>query len=133
MSFDHEQITLPNYILFECRGEFSVAGMIEKLLAAFDAAAELDREAVLIDLRAVEGPTPDKLQRYEMGVEVAKMQRDRGMFIRLAVVGKEPMIDPERFAEVVSGNRGASARGFTDIVDAINWLEDAASTTHGGD
>ena len=127
MSFDHEQITLPNYILFECRGEFSVAGMMQKLLVAFDAAAETNRDAVLIDLRAVEGPTPDKLQRYEMGAEVARVQRDRGIFIRLAVVGREPMIDPERFAEVVSHNRGASARGFTDIVDAIAWLEEASS------
>ena len=127
MSFDHEQINLPNYILFECSGEFSVAGMVQKLLDAFDAAAAENREAVLIDLRAVDGPTPDKLERYEMGSQVAKIQRDRGLFIRLAVVGTEPMIDPERFAEVVSGNRGASARGFTDIVDAIAWLEEASS------
>lgn len=133
MSFDHEQINLPNYILFECNGEFSVAGMMQKLLEAFDAAAAENREAILIDLRAVEGPTPDKLQRYEMGSEVAKMQRDRGLFIRLAVVGTEPMIDPERFAEVVSGNRGASARGFTDIVEAIAWLEKGAATERAED
>lgn len=67
------------------------------------------------------------LQRYEMGSRVASIQRDRGQFIRVAVVGNEPMIDPERFAEVVSGNRGASARGFTDMIDAISWLSEESA------
>jgi len=124
MSFNHKQTTTSNYVRLECSGQFSVTAMMELLELTFDAAITANRGAALIDLRTVSGPTPDTLQRYEMGARVASIQRDRGHFLRLAVVGNEPMIDPERFAAVVSGNRGASVRGFTDIVDAISWLDE---------
>ena len=42
--------------------------------------------------------------------------------IRLAVLGNEPMVHPERFGEIVATNRGAVMRVFTDEALALEWL-----------
>lgn len=43
--------------------------------------------------------------------------------IRLAYVGKVPVIDPSRFGETVAGNRGVDVKVFDSVDDALRWLE----------
>jgi len=40
-----------------------------------------------------------------------------------SLIGKEPMIDLERFGETVAVNRGAIGKVFTDVDEAVAWLE----------
>ena len=73
-------------------------------------------------MRAITGRIPTILDRFEMGVRIAKHYLESDPRIRLAVVGHEPMIHPERFGELVARNRGADARVFTDEAQALDWL-----------
>ncbi len=78
-------------------------------------------------MRDVTGEPFTTMERYELGVHGAELQRGIGRGIAFAVVGNEPMVDPERFAETVGRNRGAHVRVFTDIDDAVEWVENAAA------
>jgi hypothetical protein len=42
------------------------------------------------------------------------------------VLGREPMIHPDRFGELVARNRGADARVFTDEAVARDWVQGRA-------
>jgi hypothetical protein len=44
--------------------------------------------------------------------------------LRLAVVARAELIDPERFGITVARNRGLSANVFTSEAEAIDWLLD---------
>ena len=69
---------------------------------------------VLVDVRGINGRVPTILDRFELGTHIAKNYLESEPRIRLAVLGHEPMIHPERFGELVARNRGADARVFTD-------------------
>ncbi len=70
-------------------------------------------------MRGINGRIPTILDRFEMGVRIAKHYLESDPRIRLAVLGHEPMIHPERFGELVARNRGADARVFTDEAQAL--------------
>jgi hypothetical protein len=53
---------------------------------------------------------------------VADLQARHKPRIRLAVLGHEPYVHPQRFGEIVAANRGAIARVFTDEAEALKWL-----------
>lgn len=95
---------------------------------AFALAAEGGHEAVLIAAPKLAGREPTMAERYELAVLVAERQRARTPRIRMAVLGDEPMIHPERFGEIVATNRGALARAFTDERLAVEWLLAAPKT-----
>jgi hypothetical protein len=110
------------YVEFACAGLFSRAEAFRVNNEAFARAAAESRRNILIDARRVVGRLPTILDRYEIGVNVARSYLDQLPRIRLALLGHEPMIHPERFGEIVARNRGADARVFTDETEAIRWL-----------
>jgi hypothetical protein len=61
-------------------------------------------------------------ERYEWAVRVADLQAGFVPRIRVALLGQEPLIHPERFGEIVAARRGAVARTFTDEDGALRWL-----------
>ena len=71
----------------------------------------------------MKGSPPTTFERFEIGEAFVAMQRSKKERIICAFVGKEPMVDPERFAETVVVNRGGLLAVFTDISDAKKWLE----------
>ena len=85
-------------------------------------AARADRDGVLVDVRGINGRVPTILDRFELGTHIAKNYLESEPRIRLAILGHEPMIHPERFGELVARNRGADARVFTDEAAARDWL-----------
>ncbi len=111
------------YMYVHCQGVFTLEGMLQVYEHALDAAAREGRTVALLDVRDVKGGPPTIVERYEMGVHVAKLQSDPARRIRMAVVGHEPFIDPQRFGETVARNRGAISKVFTDIDEAIAWIE----------
>ncbi|MBM4220040.1 MAG: hypothetical protein FJ171_10530 [Gammaproteobacteria bacterium] len=77
---------------------------------------------IRVDVRGVNGRIPTILDRFDMGVRIATLHREQTPPIRLALLGHEPMIHPERFGEIVARNRGADARVFTVEAEALDWL-----------
>jgi hypothetical protein len=112
----------PEYVELACAGLFSRSEAFRVNDEAFRRAATESRRNILIDARRVVGRVPTILDRYEIGVNIARSYLDQLPRIRLALLGHEPMIHPERFGEIVARNRGADTRVFTDEAEAIRWL-----------
>lgn len=123
MSIESQVELHANYVHISCRGTFNVDAMLEVYESAFRIAASKDRKAVLVDIRGLQGEPPTIMERYKQGLHVAKKQQESGMSILIAVVGNDPMIDPRKFGETVGRNRGAIGRVFTDIDEAVDWIE----------
>ena len=117
-----ESTTHADYVRIVCTGEFAMNDALTIFAQSFEEAAEAGREAVLVDGRQVTGREPTMAERYEIAVCVAQVQAAHKPRIRLAVLGNEPMVHPERFGEIVATNRGAVMRVFTDEVLALDWL-----------
>jgi hypothetical protein len=112
----------PDYLELACAGLFSRAEMRRIGEEGFRQAALANRSALLIDVRNITGRVPGIFDRFEIGVRIAQHYRESDPRIRLAVLGHEPMIHPERFGELVARNRGADARVFTDEAEALAWV-----------
>ena len=112
----------PDYLEITCSGLYSRAESQRVGLEAYREAALAERDTVLLDVRQVAGRIPSILDRFEMGVHIAKHYRESDPRIRLAVLGNEPMIHADRFGELVARNRGADARVFTVEAEALEWI-----------
>ena len=111
-----------DYLEVGCTGAYSRVEALRIGQEAYAEAARSNRGALLIDVRGVAGRVPTILDRFEFGARIAKHYLEFDPRIRLAVLGHEPMIHPERFGELVARNRGADARVFTDEALALEWL-----------
>jgi hypothetical protein len=40
------------------------------------------------------------------------------------VVGREPIVDKERFGETVAINRGTNVRVFTEMSEGLTWINE---------
>ena len=126
MSIDLQVELKPNYVHLHCRGAFRSDSLLDVWESAFRVAIDEGRKAVLVDLRDLEGALPTTIERYEQGVRVAEVQQRFGLGILIAVVGPERLVDPEKFGETVGKNRGGFGAVFTDIDEAVDWLEGQA-------
>ena len=116
-----EARTLADHVRVTCTGAFTLDAAVQVFRRTFALAADAGREAALLDLRALNG-APTLAERYEIAVRAAEFQAARKPRVRLAVLGKEPLIHPERFGEIVAPTRGAVGRVFTDEALALQWL-----------
>jgi len=110
------------YVELQCTGTYTLESSLQVFEQAFVIAAREARGAVLVDIRLLAGSPPTFGERYDQGVLVAKLQSAQAPRIRLAVLGQEPMVHPERVGEIVAVSRGALARVFTDLDEAIAWV-----------
>jgi hypothetical protein len=86
---------------------------------------------ILIDASRVTG-TPTQDERYMLGLFVAAEQRILASRtppaeVQVAVYGRQPLIDPERFGETVALNRGAKVKVSERLDEALSWLGVSAS------
>lgn len=128
MTINIQTREFPDHLRVECSGSFSQEALLSVLERGFALAADASHEALLIDVRNVSGREPTMAERYEQAVRVADLQATQTPRIRLAMLGHEPMIHPERFGEIVATNRGALARVFTDESQTLEWLLAAPKT-----
>ncbi|MDH3287404.1 MAG: hypothetical protein OEP48_06730 [Betaproteobacteria bacterium] len=115
--------TNPAYVRLPCQGTYTRDALLSVVDEAIDIAASQNRRAVLVDIRDVKGTPPDMFGRYQLGVGTAKIQREKSVLVTIAVVGNEPMIDPQRLGETVFLNRGGIGKVFTNVDEAVAWLE----------
>jgi hypothetical protein len=123
VSIAFETSLQPDFLRLDCAGTYSIEETFRLYRASFELAARAGRDAVLVDVRKVTGREPTLTERYDLGVFVADLEANQTPRIRMAVLGNEPMIHPERFGEIVAANRGARARVFTDENAALAWLQ----------
>ena len=81
---------------------------------------------LLIDMRGVEGEM-SKWSRYGLTVTAAKkyflaLLLGKVAKCRFAIVGNIPLVDPDKFEEVVASARGMDLKIFTNINHAYVWL-----------
>ena len=117
-----EVLVHADHVQLRCTGRYSRAEALRVGDQAFREAAAAARRSVLVDVRGITGSVPTLLDRFDMGVRVAALHLEQRPRIRLALLGHEPMIHPDRFGEIVARNRGADARVFTQEAEALDWL-----------
>ncbi len=122
MSIAIESTTLADHVRIVCTGMFSAKEFRPLIDRFFELAAAAGRDAVLVDTRNITGREPTLAERYDLVVHMAELQSTQKPRIRLAFLGYEPMIHPERFGDIVASNRGAVLRAFTDEALALEWL-----------
>jgi hypothetical protein len=112
----------PDHVELACSGLYSRSEALRVGQQAYAEASRANRDGILLDVRRITGRIPSILDRFEMGVRISQHYLESDPRARLAVLGHEPMIHPERFGELVARNRGADARVFTDEAAARDWL-----------
>lgn len=112
----------PEHVELTCSGTYSRGEAFRVSELAYKEASSAGRRNVLIDVRGVNGRVPSIFERFDLGVHIAERHFGQQPRVRLALLGHEPMIHPERFGEIVARNRGADARVFTDESEARKWL-----------
>ena len=122
MSVSFEVHVHAGHVVLECTGTYTFESILQIFGRAFENAVREGRGAVLVDLRQLTGGPPTLLDRYRQIVLIAKLQSGPGPRIRFAVVGHEPMVHPHRYGDVIAMSRGALARAFTDLDEAVAWL-----------
>lgn len=122
MDIRYEMREHPECLEFVCIGTYEpeLPAMIAE--HALKQAVSAKSTTVLVDIRQISGREPTMSERYEQAVQVADLQIKGAPRIRLAVLGLEPMIHPQRFGEIVATNRGAFLRVFTERAEALEWL-----------
>jgi hypothetical protein len=112
----------PQHVELACVGRYSRAEAFRIGDQAFREAAAAGRRSVLVDVRGINGSIPTILDRFDIGMQIAELHLEQMPRVRLAVLGHEPMIHPDRFGEIVARNRGADARVFAIEAEALDWL-----------
>lgn len=81
---------------------------------------------ILVNTTLLSGfPPPTTFQRYAMAVKWA--QGSAGV-LRVAMVARPELIDPEKIGMVMAQNRGVSTDVFTNEPDGVAWLDKRAVT-----
>jgi hypothetical protein len=116
--------TRPSRIECVCAGDFAMDEALALVRGAFEAAAAQGRSAILIDAREVAGDLT-VAQRHEFGAGVAAIQQERETFrgIRCAMVGHQPLVEPNRLAQLVARNRGSDLLVAEAPEQALAWLD----------
>jgi hypothetical protein len=113
-----EAVEREGFLEVRVEGLFS-PNTIEDFIRSF-ASLILERKAtrVLADALRVTG-TPSTLDRYTFGTGLARIVPAS---VRLAMLARTEMADPQRLGSMVARNRGLAAEIFDDRDEAIQWL-----------
>jgi hypothetical protein len=110
------------YISCNCAGQFNADEFIEILNQAIRHSIQKGIRACLINVSDVESAPLDTFQRFAIGERIAATQLNYAEEVKIAVVGREPLIESRKFAETVALNRGAKGKAFHDLQQAISWI-----------
>ncbi len=129
MTIELETVDERDYVEVRWRGVYTEAALLDAIDRTLDIAESRGAATLVmnIDEVRVEERPLDTKQRYALGEKAARVQLGHVKRIFLAVVGKQPMIDPERFAETVALNRGAYGKVFDDMDEALGWIKQRLS------
>jgi len=126
MSIDLRLEMKKEYLYVQMTGVFTIEEAKGSFCKILEAASDNDAPKALLNCLQLEG-APSMIERFTYGAFVAKELRLYSIrfgrpSIKLACVAREPLLDKERFGEIVATNRGANVKMFDDEKDALNWL-----------
>ena len=107
------------YVRFDYTGEFSQAAGKQCVDAMVEACSRFKLSRALLDCRKMTGEI-QILESFRVAQYGGKM---RGLLSKTALVGRQDQMLSDNFVENVAVNRGVNLKIFTDIEEAINWLE----------
>ena len=126
MSVDIEISLMPDYISLNCSGTCS---SVSELNSVFQRAVALARDhrrrKILILANEVTGELTTQDRYVGASFLTEQVFRAPEWISAIAVVGQPPLIDPARFGETVARNRGINGRVFTDVDEAVGWIDRA--------
>ena len=109
------------------RGHYRPAGSVSfdhavaRVRTAIAAARAKQLRELLVDTTAWTGfSSPDTFQRFLAAVAWAEEARGS---LRLAMVARPEMIDPQKFGVTVAANRGLVSNIFPTEAEARDWLD----------
>jgi hypothetical protein len=120
---DIKLIIADDHLLLIANGNYSLPEANHLFKQAIDKAVLYNRHKILIDVTNVTGSIP-YIDRFYYSKNLAEYSINNSFnkANSIAVVGKEPIVDKDRFGETVAVNRGLNVRVFTDMEDATMWL-----------
>lgn len=111
------------YACYRPVGEVSLQKAIDWVSTVITFAVDQQITKLLIDSMKLTGIEPPLAwERFRMGERFAYAAR--GSAIKVVLVARQEMIDPERFGMTVARNRGLLANVFTSEAEALAWLLD---------
>jgi hypothetical protein len=121
MGHTHRFEMLGGIAIFRVHGDFPFATAMQSVTAAI-ASAQNQRisKFMIVTLELSTIKPPSIAMRHFLAREWATTA---GASMRVAVVAKPEMIDPQKLGVMVARNFGATADAFTSEADAIAWLE----------
>jgi hypothetical protein len=127
MGLDYKIEPQPGYLLMTCEGHYESSLIDEFSSQVMEACKKHQPSDFLIDFRKVEGEM-STMDRYNLASVSSKKYLDekltgRILNCRFAFLGNHPLVDPKKFGETVAVNRGLNVKVFTEIKEALAWLE----------
>ena len=111
---------LDGYAAFRPTGRVSFDEAVITIADALSYAMSQRVNRLLVDTTGLTGfPSPSVWERFWMASEWAAVAHSA---VRLAVVARPELIDPDRFGVTVARNRGLFANVFSAEPEAIEWL-----------
>lgn len=102
-------------------GTVSFERAVDMVADAMQAARALGLVDLLVNTQHLSGfSAPSIFARYELAVKWAK---SAGGTLRVALVSRPELIDPEKIGVLMARNRGVSGDVFTSETAAISWLD----------
>lgn len=129
MKMQQQFVLRDNYLEVAVRGSFNIREAKSLYLEILTACARQDVQKVLLDDRAVKGGGMSTTERFDlvefMVAEEWKMIAEHRLRpLKIAIVGKAPLVEGNDFAETVASNRGGNIRGHLDLKEALEWLKE---------
>jgi hypothetical protein len=110
------------YAIYRPIGNVSIQEAISLVSQAITFARNIQIRRLLVDSTKLTGFGPlGTVDRYKMGEQLADAGR---LSVRLAMVARAELIDPQRFGVMVARNRGLDVDVFTSEAKALAWLLD---------
>jgi len=111
---------MEGYCCYRLSGQGPLAEAAGKVVEAIEFSREQRMRKLLIDTTNWTGhPRPDTLERFTWAEAFAKAARST---VKLAMVVRPEMMDPDKFEVTVARNRGMIGNVFDSEKDALAWL-----------
>jgi hypothetical protein len=111
---------LPDYCCFRLSGHGPLAEAAGKVIEAITYARQHGMRKLLIDTTKWTGhASPDTLERYQFAAAFSEAAR---ALVKVALVARPEMMDPEKFEVTVATNRGMLGNVFDSENEALAWL-----------
>jgi hypothetical protein len=118
-SSDLEQIGKRGFYRPSARVSFEQA--VEMVAGAMREARALGLVDLLVNTKGLVGfSQPSIFARYNLAVEWA---RNSGSNLRVALVARPEVIDPQKIGVLMAQNRGVAGDVFTNEAEALAWLD----------